>query len=110
MRIIACSFALAAGGMGVGFVVALQEVLRQSYPAQGLWRPSLCIGSRGLAVGAAAGLTAAAVTLLLLLLWAALMQKPVSDDGGRSRHVGILECPAWAVRLLGPLALLPGGA
>lgn len=64
---------LAAVGAGAGFLVAGREVLRQGYLAEGLWRTSLWVSSRGAYRGLVAGLVGGAAILLLLSLWFLLL-------------------------------------
>jgi len=111
MRAIACALGLAAAGAGTGFVVALQEVLRQTYPAQGLWRTSLWICSGGAALGAAIGAGCALAALLLISIWSRLVARPAEGLGrGASQPLPPLACPLWALRVIVLLGLLTAAA
>jgi len=111
MRAIACALGLAAAGAGTGFVVALQEVLRQTYPAQGLWRTSLWICSGGAAVGAAIGAGCALAALLLISIWSRLVARPAEGLArGASQPPPPLTCPLWALRVIVLLGLLTAAA
>lgn len=111
MRAIACSLVVAATGAAAGFVLALHEVLRHTYPAQGLWRTSLWICSRGTAMGAAIGAACALAALLLISIWPRLIGRPAEEP----RHsdfqpVRPLDCPPWRLRLIVFLGLLTAAA
>ncbi len=90
---------LAAVGAGAGFLVAGREVLRQGYLAEGLWRTSLWVSSRGAYRGLVAGLAGGAAILLLLSLWFLLLAAESRRRGTAPSTSPVPSTrPPWALR------------
>ena len=80
-RIVAPVFRLAAAGAAVGLGAAAWAIADQNYLAQGLWRTSLWVTSRGLLVGYLVGAAVATAMLLLASLASALPRAKTNSAG-----------------------------
>jgi len=99
MRALGGVASLVAVGAGAGFLVAAREVLRQGYLAEGLWRTSLWISSRGAYRGLLAGIAGGVVILVLLSLWFLLLAAESRRRGSAPSTSSVpFTRPPWALR------------
>ena len=101
MRALRGVASLAAVGAAAGFLVAGREVLRQGYLAEGLWRTSLWVSSRGAYRGLVAGIGGGAAILVLLSLWSLLL---AAESRRRGTAPSASSFPStrrpWALRFI----------
>ena len=99
MRAVRGIASLAAVGAGAGFLVAGREVLRQGYLAEGLWRTSLWVSSRGAYRGLVAGVAGGAAIFVLLSLWFLLLAAESRRRGTAPSTSSVpYTRPPWALR------------